>query len=255
MGLIWNELRNSRLLVRVTDKLGTRVPNHKKERAMDILEAIRARKSIRGYKPAPVPKEILREIIDIATRAPSTANTQPWEITVISGKVLNKIKQANINLLNSGATPNPTGPPKPFSGKYRRRQVELAIQLFELMGIAREDKEKRAEWWQRGFRFFDAPTALILSVDKSLDELHSLLDVGAITQTICLTALNYGLGTCIQDQGTMFPEVLRRFTHIPESKRIVISIAIGYPDWDFPANKVVSTREPLENVVTWYGFD
>jgi len=222
---------------------------------MDILEAIRARKSIRGYKPDPVPKEILREIIDTATRAPSTANTQPWEITVVTGKVLNNIKQANIDLLNSGATPNPVGPPKPFTGKYRRRQVNLAIQLFELMGIAREDKEKRAEWWQRGFRFFDAPAAFILSVDKSLDELHSLLDVGAIIQTICLTALNYGLGTCIQDQGVMFPEVIRRFTHMPESKRIVIGITIGYPDWDFPANKVVSTREPLENVSAWHGFD
>jgi nitroreductase len=222
---------------------------------MDILEAIRARKSIRGYKPDPISKEILREIIDIATRAPSTANTQPWEITVVTGKVLDNIKQANIEMLNSGATPNPAGPPKPFTGKYRRRQVDLAIRLFELMGIARGDKEKRAEWWQRGFRFFDAPAAFILSVDKSLDELHSLLDVGAITQTICLTALNYGLGTCIQDQGIMVPEVIRKFTHIPEPKRIVISISIGYPDWDFPANKVVSTREPLENAVTWYGFD
>ncbi len=222
---------------------------------MDILEAIRARKSIRGYKPEPISKEILREIIDIATHAPSTANTQPWEITVVTGKVLNNIQQANIDLLNYGATPNPTDPPKPFSGKYRRRQLDLALQLFELMGIARGDKEGRAEWWQRGFRFFDAPAALILSVDKSLDELHSLLDVGAIIQTICLTALNYGLGTCIQDQGVMFPEVVRSFAHIPESKQIVIGIAIGYPDWDFPANKVVSTREPLENVTTWYGFD
>jgi len=174
---------------------------------------------------------------------------------VVTGKVLDNIKKNNIELLNSGATPNPQGPPKPFTGKYRRRQVELAIQLFQLMGIARGDKEGREEWWQRGFRFFDAPAALILSVDESLDELHALLDVGAIAQTICLTALNYGLGTCIQDQGVMFPEVLRRFTHIPESKRIVISITIGYPDWGFPANKVVSTREPLGSVSTWHGFN
>jgi len=222
---------------------------------MDILEAIRARKSIRGYKPAPVPKGILREIIDIATRAPSAMNTQPWEITVVTGKVLDNIRQNIVKMLDSGATPSTKIPPKPFEGKYRQRQVELAIQLFKLMGIAREDKAKRADWRRRGFRFFDAPAAIILSVDESLDEVHSQFDIGTIAQTICLTALNYGLGTCIQNQGVMFPEVLRRFTHIPESKRIVISIAIGYPDWDFPANKVVSTREPLENVVTWYGFD
>lgn len=222
---------------------------------MDILEAIRARKSIRGYKPDPIPQETLREIIDIATRSPSAMNTQPWEITVVTGKVLDNIKQDIIEMLNSGATPSLKIPSKPFEGKYRQRQVDLAIQIFKLMGIAREDKEKRAEWMQRGFRFFDSPAAIILSVDKSLDEVHSQFDVGTLTQTICLTALNYGLGTCIEDQGVGFPEIVRKFTHIPESQRIVTGIAIGYPDWDFPANKVESQREPLEDVVTWCGFD
>jgi len=221
---------------------------------MDIIDAIRSRKSIRGYKPDPVPKEILREILDIAIRTPSTLNAQPWEITVVSGEVLDNIRWGNIEMLNSGATPEPETTSKPFEGKYRQRQVELAIQIFNLMGIAREDKEKRAEWMQRGLRFFDAPAAFILSMDKSLDESTlNLLDIGAMTQTICLVALNYGLGTCINDQGIMFPEVVRRFTHIPESKRMVICIAIGYPDWDFPANKLESKREPVDNIVTWCG--
>ena len=123
------------------------------------------------------------------------------------------------------------------------------------MGITREDKEGRAEWTQRGYRFFDAPAAIILSVDRSLEELKAMMDIGSFVQTICLTALSYGLGTCIQDQGIMFPEVVRKFTHIPESKRIAISIAIGYPDWDFPANKLESKREPVESFVAWHGFD
>jgi len=222
---------------------------------MDVLEAIRTRKSIRGYKPAPVPQEIIKEIIETACRAPSALNTQPWEITVVSGKVLDNIKQGNTQMLNSGASPEMVTHSKPFEGKYRQRQVELAIQLFGLMGITREDKAKRAEWWQRGFRFFDAPAALILSVDKSLDAVHSQFDVGALAQTICLTALNYGLGTCIEDQGVAFPEIIRRFAHIPESQRIVIGIAIGYPNWDFPANKLESKRQPIEDVTSWYGFD
>ena len=69
------------------------------------------------------------------------------------------------------------------------------------------------------------------------------LDIGAVMQTICLAALHYGLGTCIEDQGVMYPAVLRKFAGIPESRRIIISIAVGYPDWDFPANKVESARE------------
>ncbi len=223
---------------------------------MDIIDAIRSRKSIRGYKTAPVSKGILREILDVATHTPSTLNTQPWEITVVTGEVLDNIRQGNIEMLSSGATPNPETIYKPFEGKYKQRQVDLAIQIFNLMGIAREDKVKRAEWMQRGFRLFDAPAAFILSMDKSLDESTlNLLDIGAITQTICLTALNYGLSTCINDQGVMFPEVVRRFTHIPESRRMVICITIGYPDWDFPANKVETKREPVDNVVTWCGFN
>jgi hypothetical protein len=107
---------------------------------------------------------------------------------------------------------------------------------------------------QRGFRFFDAPAAIILSVDKSLDE-SCLLDIGTISQTICLTALNYGLSTCIEDQGIMFPEVVRKFTHIPDSERIILSIAIGYPDWSLPANKLESKREPIGSTITWCGFD
>lgn len=220
---------------------------------MEILEAIRARKSIRGYKPDPVPKETIEKIIDVATRAPSSGNTQPWGITAVTGRVLEAIMENNIKLLNCGATPQ--NPPKAFVGKYRRRQVELAIQLYQLMGIVKGDEAGRAEWWQRGFRFFDAPAALILSVDESLDELHVMLDVGAIAQTICLTALSFGLGTCIQDQGIMFPQTIREFTNIPKSHRIIICITIGYPDWDFPANKLMSTREPVEEVVTWCGFD
>ncbi len=221
---------------------------------MDIVDAIRSRKSIRGYKPDPVPEGILREIMDIAIRAPSAVNTQPWEITVVTGEVLENIKRGNIEMVNSGATPYPEASHKPFEGKYRQRQVDLAIGIFRLMDITREDKEKRAKWMQRGNRFFDAPAAIILSMDRSLDEsTMSFFDIGAIMQTICLVALKYGLGTCIEDQGVMFPEVVRRYTDIPESKRIMISIAIGYPDWDFPANKLETRREPVDSVVTWCG--
>ena len=224
---------------------------------MDILEAIKERKSIRSFKPDPVPKEILKEVLDDACRAPSGMNTQPWEFIVLAGDVLENIRRANVEKLNSGAVPSPEHlvigwPP---DSVYRQRQVELAIQIFKLMDIQREDKEKRAKWMERGFRFFDAPAAIILMTDRSLTEAGPLLDMGAVMQNICLSALNYGLGTCIEDQGGMYPDVLRKFADIPESKRIIICIAIGYPNWDFPANKLVSTRVPVDSNTTWCGFD
>ena len=217
---------------------------------MDIMEAIRMRKSIRGYKPDPVPQEVLQEILETATRAPSSMNTQPWEITVVTGQALDNIKQGNIEMLKIGATPHPLFPSRPFEGVYRRRQIEVAVQIFKLMDIAREDMDKRAEWLQRGFGYYGAPAVFFISIDSSLKGMV-LLDIGALAQTICLAALNYGLGTCIDDQGIPPTEVLKKFTSIPESKPIVMCIAIGYPDWDFPANRLESTREPLENVVTW----
>jgi nitroreductase len=129
------------------------------------------------------------------------------------------------------------------------------MQIFRLMDIPRKDKGKRARWMERGFRYFDAPAAIIISVDRSLAEGTPLLDIGAVMQTICLAALDYGLGTCIEDQGVMYPEVLKEFAGIPGSKRIMISIAIGYPDLDFPANKVESTRESIESITAWCGFE
>ncbi len=221
---------------------------------MDISEAIRSRKSIRGYKTDSVPKELLKEILEIATRAPSGMNTQPWEITVVAGEVIEKIKQAAIEKFSAGeAPPQPKVIRGAYTGTYRERQVAIGVQLFQLMGIAREDAEKRTEWTKRGFRFFDAPAAIIISTDESLGP-AAQFDVGAIAQTIALIALSYGLGTCIQGQGIMYHDAIRKFTGIPESKDIIISIAIGYPDWDFPANEVQSTREPLENVVAWCGL-
>ena len=224
---------------------------------MDVIQAVKKRKSIRGYKPDPVPKQVLEQILELASHAPSAMNTQPWEFTVLTSEVLENVRRSNIDLLNSGVPPTPehvvTSWPK--ESVYRQRQVDLAKQLFQLMDIPREDKEKRAKWLERGFRYFDAPAAIIISTDRCLSESGPLLDIGAVIQTICLAALHFGLGTCIEDQGTMYPEVLRKYAHIPESKRIIAAIAVGYPDWDFPANKVESEREPIKNLTTWLGFD
>jgi len=224
---------------------------------MDVIEAVKKRKSIRGYKSDPVPKEVLEQILELASRAPSAMNTQPWEFTLLAGDVLENVKQTNVKLLKSGVQPNPEHVVVswPRESIYRQRQVDLAKLLFQLMDIAREDTEKRAKWMERGFRYFDAPAVIIVTVDRCLSESGPLIDIGAVMQTICLAALHFDLGTCIEDQGVAYPEVLRKYAHIPDSKRIIMAIAIGYPDWDLPANKLETEREPTKNVTTWLGFD
>jgi nitroreductase len=224
---------------------------------MEIVEAIRARKSIRAFKRDPIKKEIVKEILEIATRAPSGTNTQPWEFFVLAGEVLERVKKANVEHLKSGTPPSPeisfaiSNP----DTVYQKRRAELTKQLFQLMEIPRDDMEKRMQWLERGFRFFDAPVAIIVSADRLLSEEGPLMDIGAVMQTICLTALNYGLGTCIEYQGVLYPAVLRQCAGIPESKRVLAAIALGFPDWDFPANKLESTREHIDNMTNWCGFE
>jgi nitroreductase len=223
---------------------------------MDIMEAIYKRKSIRGFKSDPVSREILVKILDAACRAPSAMNTQPWEFIVMTGDVLDRVRVAIVEKLNRNEPMHPDHHVVSWSNDsiYRERQVDLAKKLFQLMDIRREDKEKRAVWLERGFRFFDAPVGILILTDRSLSDVGPLLDLGAAMQTLCLAALNFGLGTCIEDQGGLYPEVLREIAQIPDNKRIIISIAIGYPDWDFPSNAVVSSRESLDKNTRWVGF-
>lgn len=224
---------------------------------MNITEAIMSRKSIRKFKGDPIPKSILKKILEIATRAPSAMNTQPWEFTVITGDVLNAIRKANVKKLNAGEPPQPEHNIIGWPGDsvYRHRQVELGMALFQLMGISRDNMEKRMLWTERGFRFFDAPATIVISTDMVLGEEGPLLGLGAVMQTICLAALDYGLGTCIEDQGVMYPDVIRKYISIPDNKRIIVAIAVGYPDDDFPANRLQSLRDPVDSITSWYGFE
>ena len=223
---------------------------------MQIIEAIQQRKSVRGYRPDPVPREVLRNILEIAGRSPSAMNSQPWEFAVIGGEVLDRVRQANLEKLRNGVPPDAEHAVTGWSKEsiYRTRQVELAIGLFQLMGIERHDVAKRTEWLERGFRFFGAPAAIVVMTDRSLLENTYLIDVGIVIQSICLTALEFGLATCIEDQGCMYPGVLHDLADIPASKRIVMAVAIGYPDWDFPANRIQTTRVPVDTITSWRGL-
>ena len=170
---------------------------------MDILEAIHRRKSIRGFKTDPVSRDVLTRILEAGVRAPSAMNTQPWEFVVVTGDVLNGLREAIVEKLNRNEPMHPDHEVVSWSNEsiYRTRQIELAKKIFTLMGIPREDKKKRAAWMERGFRFFDAPAAIVLLTDKSLSDTGPLLDLGAAMQNICLAALHFGLGTCVEDRG------------------------------------------------------
>lgn len=221
---------------------------------MELAYAIDNRRSIRGFTQQPVSREVLESVLKLAMRAPSSTNSQPWEFIVLSGEPLEKIKQANVREFDRGAPMLVDMPDKPLINEYRRRQIDLAIELFGLIGIAREDREKRKDWVRLGLRFYDAPAGIIIAMDESVYSVAAVFDAGLVTQTICLAALEYGLGTCITTGVVQYPEVIRQILGIPDNKRLLAGITIGYPDWDYPANKLYSKRESAEKLTTWYGF-
>ncbi len=221
---------------------------------MDVLEAISKRNSVRGFKPDPVPRETVDRVLTAGTRAPSSVNTQPWEIYAVSGSVLENLRWENIAQMEMQGTRNPDISFERYEGKLRARQVDLAVRLFTLMGIARGDRAALAAWRERGYRFFDAPVAIILCAEKSFDKGEAQFTLGCLAENICLAALEFGLATCIHDQGVTYIDAVRKWVPIPESQRIAMAISLGYPDPDFPANRIETPREPLDAVVRWVGF-
>jgi len=221
---------------------------------MDIRQAMTTRKSIRGFKPTRVPNDLITDILYSASLSPSSTNSQPWEFVVLTGKSLDMAKSINVEQALAGAEFSPNIPSQPYTGKYRERQIELAKQVYGLMNIARDDRDGRLEWDLRGMRFFDAPAVILVCLDKAIynDESHlPLFDAGIVTGSIVLLAVEHGLGSCIQGATVQYSEALKPALEIPLSKRLIASAAIGYPDWDFPANAVKSGRELLENLVMW----
>jgi nitroreductase len=225
---------------------------------VNVVEAIRSRKSIRGYKPDRVPTDVLEELLKIAAQAPSSRNFQPWKADIITGEVLEKIKHGNVTQLSAGVVPHADvlieNQNEAREPAFRQRQIAVAKQLFQAMGIPREDMRGRTEWALRGFRFYDAPAAMILSSSDALSDAVMAFNVALFAQTLCLAAMDFQLGSCIAQQGISYPEVIRRHTGIPESERIVIGISIGYPDPDFAPNDVLTRREPVNAFTRWHGF-
>ena len=222
---------------------------------MDVLKAITERKSIRAFKPDAVPLGMLKKIMEPALRAPSWANTQPWEFAVATGKSLKQIQDAYVKRgIQEWA--NEVGRPYEFPEPYMARI--RALQPKDRKELTKEDWDKRT---LENFRHYGAPACIYLLVGKSIYRQSkginpwALYDCGSAVQNIMLLAVKSGLGTIAQAQAAVYPDIVRKVLGIPEDKLIALGIAIGYPDWENPVNEERREREPLEKVVTFHGFE
>lgn len=224
---------------------------------MQLDVAMNERRSIRGFQKKPVPKELLEEVIALANRAPSSMNTQPWHLHVLTGEPLEQVRKGNTERMLGGVKPSrEIEDYAAYEGEHRKRQIEIAVQLFEAMGIERHDAERRQDWVMRGFRQFDAPVSVVVCFDRALlNNTIAHFDTGAMTFGLVLAAWSRGLGAVINGQGIMQSPVVREIAGIPEDQVILTCVALGFPDDEFVANSVVSRRRPVENITRFIGFD
>ena len=220
-------------------------------------DVVLGRRSIRGFTLAMPPKALIREVIEMAMRAPSSLNTQPWNFYVVAGEPLDRIRAGNTERNLAGVpSSREFRSHGEYAGPHRERQIDIAKQLFAAMGIAREDKDARQGWVLRGFRQFDAPVCVIITYDKELaDSDDTPFDCGAVATALVNAAWSRGLGCVINSQGIMQSPVVREHAGIADDQVIMKSIALGWPDDDFPANAVVSERKSVKEATVFVGFD
>lgn len=225
--------------------------------ALSFDEVVLGRRSIRGFKPDRVPKALIKEIIEIAMRAPSSLNTQPWNFYVVAGAPLDRIRAGNTERNLAGVpSSREFRSHGEYAGEHRARQIEIAKQLFAAMGIERDNKEKRTDWVLRGFRQFDAPVSIVVTYDRSIHGGDvAPFDCGAVANALVNAAWSRGLGCVINSQGIMQSPVVREHAGIPDDQVIMICIAMGFPDETFPANAVVSRRKSVDDAAVFVGFD
>jgi len=219
---------------------------------MEIFQAVTMRRSIRRFKPDPVPEALLREILSAARWSPSWGNTQPWEIAVVTGEPLERLRTAGRQRFLDGVIPEPDTPmpgiwPEPLKQRYR----EVGKKTLTALSIPRGDEEARLRYYGDMFAFFGAPCLLLFCVDKSLAREYAMLDTGAIVQSVCLLAHARGLGACIMAASVNYPTLIRQILPIPESRAILIGVALGHPEAEAPINRFARERANPDEFTLW----
>lgn len=218
-----------------------------------IEHAIRSRRAVRGFLPDPVDPALLRHLIDLAAQAPSGTNMQPWKLRVIGPQTRARLEEALIASLDSPDLPAAEEYryyPETFREPYLSRRRKVGWDLYGLLGVVRGDKAGMRRQTEANLRFFDAPVALMLTIDRDL-EIGSWIDLGMFLQNLLIAAQGHGLDSCPQAIFARFHPVVRRELAIPEEEIVVCGIAIGKADPDAPANRLIPEREPVESFTTW----
>jgi nitroreductase len=220
----------------------------------DIVdEAITSRRSVRAFLPDPVDEQTIRDILSVASRAPSGTNMQPWKVYVTQGEVKQQLSDA---ILNSGIRAEKAAweeyryYPDQFFEPYLSRRRAVGFALYGLLGIGRREVERMRAQHDRNFVFFDAPVGMIFTIDRRLNK-GSWMDHGMFLQSIMIAARARGLHTCPQAAFAPYHKQIRPILGIPEEEIVVCGMALGHEDTSKPENRLRTERAPVEEFATF----
>ena len=221
-------------------------------KADNLADVIRQRRSVRGFLPQAVAPELLRKVFEIAQRAPSNCNVQPWHVHVVSGASCEALR-SELHAAAAADTPiNPDFPPGGrYPGIYRDREWDAALQLYGAQGVERGDRAGRRASFLRNYTFFGAPHALFLFLDEPFGA-REAADCGMYAQTLMLAMTAHGLASCAQGSLSMYPDIVRRHLGVPETQRLLFGMSFGYEDTAEPANATRVGRIALDESVRFH---
>ncbi|GAB4553980.1 MAG: nitroreductase [Geothermobacteraceae bacterium] len=218
--------------------------------------AIRSRRSVRAFRPDTVPRAVIEEILDVAARAPSVVNTQPWQVWVVTGATRRRLADAIMAAFDDPDRETKYRAeysyyPKSWTEPYLSRRRKIGWDLYGLLGIGKRDKEKMHAQHRRNFDFFDAPVGLFLTMDRILAQ-GSWLDCGMFLQNFMTAARGRGLDSCPQAAFIHFHSVIREFLGIPDEQILLCGLSLGYADDEATENRLVTQREPVEGFARFF---
>jgi nitroreductase len=219
------------------------------EQTAAVDTAILTRRSLRAFLPTPVPRETIEQILDVAARAPSGTNTQPWKVYVLTGAA-----KAELSSRVAAAYDDPAERakhseeyayyPTEWKAPFIDRRRKVGWDLYSLLGIAKTDKARMHAQHRRNYEFFDAPVGLIFTIDRVMQQ-GSWLDYGMFLQSIMVAARGRGLDTCPQAAFTQFHRVIAAQLGLPADEQVVCGMSLGYADPAAIENTLVTEREPV----------
>jgi nitroreductase len=223
---------------------------------MDAIEAIVSRRSVRGFRPDPVSKETVVRLLDIAARAPSGSNIQPWKVYALAGEARERLCRA-LHAARAEApeaqTPQYQYYPVHWREPYLGRRRKVGWDLYALCGISRGDKDKMFQQHSRNFDFFGAPIGLLFTLDADM-ELGSWIDMGIFLQSVMVAARGLGLHTCPQAAWAYHHDLVRKIVPLPEQEKLVCGMALGHEDQSEAANALITERVPAAGFTRFLGF-